>query len=452
MNVSATAARNGSAAGRPGSASQISPRASTQAWAGAGAALRRCAARRARRRRSRGPTARARRARSGAVQDDGLHLDRQAVARGVALESSRSRPGPSRWPARARPRRPRPATAGRGRSRARARARRAATATPTARARARRARPQLGPVGQELLVLEGVLGEQRFGVARTQQAQVAPADPHHLFDEIVHPRLGCLNQRTASRHQRRRRSPGRRLAVHGLARALRQSGRDGSPRARRRPSRPPRRSSATGRTSPRARCGPASRAASRSSSPTSPTRSSGACSEARSGPPSGPATRSCWSTSATTAPGRPRSLQALLAGPADGLLLFEAELPPGATEHAIQIEMRPGKLPVVRLDVEAGVDCALDHLLGLGHTRIAHVASNFDAPTFDLRRDRDRAHRLGDDTPTALGAVHVRRRGRGGRHAARPGRLHRGVLRRRHPRRRRLSRGARRGASGSPRT
>ena len=94
------------------------------------------------------------------------------------------------------------------------------------------------------------------------------------------------------------------------------------------------------------------------------------------------------------------SLQALLAGPADGLLLFEAELPPGATEHAIQIEMRPGKLPVVRLDVEAGVDGALDHLLDLGHTRIAHLASNFDAPTFDLRRDRMRA-RLGDPT-TAL--------------------------------------------------
>ena len=35
------------------------------------------------------------------------------------------------------------------------------------------------------------------------------------------------------------------------------------------------------------------------------------------------------------------SLQALLAGPADGLLLFEADLPPGATEHAIQIEMCP---------------------------------------------------------------------------------------------------------------
>ncbi len=82
------------------------------------------------------------------------------------------------------------------------------------------------------------------------------------------------------------------------------------------------------------------------------------------------------------------SLQALLAGPADGLLLFEVELPPGATEHAIGIEMTPGKLPVVRLDVQAGVDCAFEHLLGLGHRDIAHVASSFDAPTFDLRRER----------------------------------------------------------------
>jgi len=83
-----------------------------------------------------------------------------------------------------------------------------------------------------------------------------------------------------------------------------------------------------------------------------------------------------------------QSLQALLAGPADGLLLFEVDLPPGANEHAIQIEMCPDQLPVVRCDVEAGVDLALDHLLELGHTRIAHVASGFEAPTFDLRRDR----------------------------------------------------------------
>ena len=93
------------------------------------------------------------------------------------------------------------------------------------------------------------------------------------------------------------------------------------------------------------------------------------------------------------------SLQALLAGPADGLLLFEADLPPGATEHAIQIEMCPRGLPVVRLDVEAGVDAAMDHLLGLGHQKIGHLASSFDAPTFDLRRDRIR-ERLGRTPPT----------------------------------------------------
>lgn len=88
------------------------------------------------------------------------------------------------------------------------------------------------------------------------------------------------------------------------------------------------------------------------------------------------------------------SLRALLAGPADGLLLFEVDLPPGASEHAIQIEMCPDRLPVVRLDVEQGVDLALDHLFDLGHTRIAHLASSFAAPTFDLRRDRLR-ERLG---------------------------------------------------------
>jgi DNA-binding LacI/PurR family transcriptional regulator len=97
------------------------------------------------------------------------------------------------------------------------------------------------------------------------------------------------------------------------------------------------------------------------------------------------------------------SLQALLAGPADGLLLFEADLPPGATEHAIQIEMCPRGLPVVRLDVETGVDAALDHLLEIGHRRIGHVASGFSAPTFDLRRERIEA-RFGPDVPTTHSA------------------------------------------------
>jgi DNA-binding LacI/PurR family transcriptional regulator len=82
------------------------------------------------------------------------------------------------------------------------------------------------------------------------------------------------------------------------------------------------------------------------------------------------------------------SLQALLSGPSDGLLLFEVALPPGAAEKAIGIEMAPGELPVVRLDVETGIDAAITHLLELGHRRIGHVASAFVAPTFDLRAAR----------------------------------------------------------------
>jgi DNA-binding LacI/PurR family transcriptional regulator len=80
------------------------------------------------------------------------------------------------------------------------------------------------------------------------------------------------------------------------------------------------------------------------------------------------------------------SVNALLAGPADGLLLFEVPLPPGATaEKAIGIEMAAGELPVIRLDVEAGIAAAMTHLLELGHRRIGHLASAFVAPTFELR-------------------------------------------------------------------
>jgi LacI family repressor for deo operon, udp, cdd, tsx, nupC, and nupG len=83
-----------------------------------------------------------------------------------------------------------------------------------------------------------------------------------------------------------------------------------------------------------------------------------------------------------------RSVEALLAGPSDGLLLFETGLPPGAALPAIGIEVVPGELPVVRLDVTSGFDQALDHLLQLGHERFAHLAADFDAQTFRLRAER----------------------------------------------------------------
>jgi hypothetical protein len=47
-----------------------------------------------------------------------------------------------------------------------------------------RRRPQLRPVGQELLVLEGLLVEQRLRVPRSEQQQPPPADVDDFLDEV----------------------------------------------------------------------------------------------------------------------------------------------------------------------------------------------------------------------------------------------------------------------------
>jgi DNA-binding LacI/PurR family transcriptional regulator len=85
------------------------------------------------------------------------------------------------------------------------------------------------------------------------------------------------------------------------------------------------------------------------------------------------------------------SIEALLAGPADGVLLFGMEPPPGTTGHVVAIEVAAASLPVVRLDVEAGTDAAVAHLLGLGHRRIGHLAAAVGASTFRARGARLRA-------------------------------------------------------------
>jgi len=82
------------------------------------------------------------------------------------------------------------------------------------------------------------------------------------------------------------------------------------------------------------------------------------------------------------------SAEALRAGPADGLMLFEVDPPRRAagSEPIVVIESESRGHPSVRLDAERGTEAAIRHLLDLGHTRIGHVASVHDLPTFRLRR------------------------------------------------------------------
>jgi LacI family transcriptional regulator, repressor for deo operon, udp, cdd, tsx, nupC, and nupG len=82
-----------------------------------------------------------------------------------------------------------------------------------------------------------------------------------------------------------------------------------------------------------------------------------------------------------------QSFEALRAGPVDGYLLFEV-MPPDdleRDEHVVLMESRAPKRSSVRFDSESGAADAFRHLIDLGHRRIGHLASAFQAPTFDAR-------------------------------------------------------------------
>jgi DNA-binding LacI/PurR family transcriptional regulator len=83
-------------------------------------------------------------------------------------------------------------------------------------------------------------------------------------------------------------------------------------------------------------------------------------------------------------------VEALREGPADGFIYFSVEPPENRRggEQIVVIEAAPDDVPWVRLDVEGGTDAALDHLIALGHRRIARLGSWRDFPTFELRRSR----------------------------------------------------------------
>jgi DNA-binding LacI/PurR family transcriptional regulator len=57
----------------------------------------------------------------------------------------------------------------------------------------------------------------------------------------------------------------------------------------------------------------------------------------------------------------------------------------------VVIEAEPAGAPWVTLDTARGTDAALEHLIGLGHRRIAQLGSRVEYPTFQIRRARWRA-------------------------------------------------------------
>lgn len=83
-------------------------------------------------------------------------------------------------------------------------------------------------------------------------------------------------------------------------------------------------------------------------------------------------------------------LDALTSRSVDGFVLCDILPPTKAAQRALQgkaVIVNPGNypLPSLQLDVTAGMQAAMEHLLRLGHTKIAHLAAAVDVETFHLR-------------------------------------------------------------------
>jgi len=84
-------------------------------------------------------------------------------------------------------------------------------------------------------------------------------------------------------------------------------------------------------------------------------------------------------------------LDALSSRSVDGFLIFTICPPTENVYTALQgkavlVDAASHALPSLLLDIEAGMQAAMLHLLHLGHTKIAHLAAAVDADTFHLRR------------------------------------------------------------------
>jgi DNA-binding LacI/PurR family transcriptional regulator len=73
----------------------------------------------------------------------------------------------------------------------------------------------------------------------------------------------------------------------------------------------------------------------------------------------------------------------------DGVLLFtpiSSDMHGALRGKAVVVDASSRVLPSLQLAVEAGAHAAMQHLLALGHRKIAHLAAAVDAETFHLRR------------------------------------------------------------------
>ena len=106
-----------------------------------------------------------------------------------------------------------------------------------------------------------------------------------------------------------------------------------------------------------------------------------------------------------------QSFEALRAGPVDGYLLFEVMPPDGleSAEHVVLMESKAPKRSSVRFDSEGGAADAFRHFVELGHERIGHLASAFEAPTFDEREAARPARRSSAPGDASAAAPRSRR-------------------------------------------
>src|SRR5215469_15938498 len=86
-----------------------------------------------------------------------------------------------------------------------------------------------------------------------------------------------------------------------------------------------------------------------------------------------------------------RIVHALATRSIDGFLLFALDLPESAhlellRGNAVIVDGYSPEFPSLLLDIEYGASAALQHLLSLGHRRIAHLAAHIDVETFRVRQ------------------------------------------------------------------